>query len=95
MLETLETPLAEIQPRLVVENRAVELVLPEDLEFLASCVGGGAGKPQAWRPAVRGLGDFLDQPASGADAQHLADAGIAFGKVSVVDSFIPSNGFHD
>ena len=69
----------EVSPALLLEDAAVELVVPEDLELLALRVVVGAREPDDGRRAVS-RGHVLDQPAAGAHLDELARFGGALGK---------------
>ena len=95
VVRLVEAAFPEVGPGLVVENGAVEFAVPEDLQFLALGVVVCTGEADARGFArVGGGGDLLDQPASGADPDHLADAGVALGEVRVGEVELSVGGFH-
>ena len=88
--------LPEVGPWLVVEDGPVQFAVPEDCQLLALGIVVRACEADAGGFAGIGGGcDLLDEPAAGANAHHLADAGIAFGEVGVNGLELLVGGFHE
>jgi hypothetical protein len=69
---------AELLPTLALEDRAIELELPDRLELLALGVVLSTG--QAHGRCVLVTADLFHEPAARAHEDHLADGGRAIGK---------------
>ncbi len=71
----------ELGPAGLLQDAAVDLAVPEDLDLLALGVVLGAGEAddRGLARLLAGL-DFLDQPAAAADVDQLADFGVVFGE---------------
>ena len=69
-----EAPLGEVRPALLLEDAAVDLVVPEDAQRLPLGVvvrtGQRHDRRRAWNLRRR---DLLNQPPAGADMDQLAD----------------------
>ena len=74
-----EAALGEVRPALLLEDAAVDLVVPEDPERLPLSIVVGAGQRHDRRGAgdLR-RGDLLHQPTAGTDLYQLADLGWSF-----------------
>ena len=76
-----EASRGQVAPAFGLEDAAVELEVPPDVEGLALGVVVGAGKSdEAGLAGCGWLDDFLDEPAAGAEIDELAGFRIAIGE---------------
>ena len=78
-VRVVEAPLCEVGPALLLQDAAVDLVVPEDPQRLTLCVVVRAGQGHHGR-GTRDLRrrDLLDEPTAGADLDQLADLWRSF-----------------
>ena len=83
VLRGVEAALRQVLPRLIIEDVAVELVVPEDLKLLPLRVIVRARQPNAGGLAgLRAAYDLLHQPAPRANPHHLPHLWISLRQAS-------------